>query len=306
MVAAKEPCRVGLVQMRMGSDPAANLARAIVLIGEAAGRGADLVCLPELFRSPYFCQREDAALFDLAEPVPGPTTLALSDAARRHGVVVVASLFERRAPGIAHNTAAVIDADGSLAGVYRKMHIPDDPGYYEKYYFTPGDLGFRAIDTLAGRIGVLVCWDQWFPEAARLAVLAGAELLVYPTAIGWHPAEKEAEGAAQRDAWRTVQRGHAIANGVFVAAVNRVGHECPAPGAPGIEFWGGSFCCDPQGVVLAEAGTDREETLVVDLDRARLEEVRRNWPFLRDRRVDAYGGLTSRMLDETLPGPCDR
>ena len=297
MAPAPEAYRLGLLQMRMGGDPDENLARAIGLVAAAAGRGASLVCLPELFRTPYFCQREDAALFDLAEPVPGPTTLALSEAARRHEVVIVASLFERRAPGIAHNTAAVIDADGSLAGVYRKMHIPDDPGYYEKFYFTPGDLGFGAVDTLVGRIGVLVCWDQWFPEAARLTALAGAELLLYPTAIGWHPAEKATEGAAQRDAWRTVQRGHAIANGAYVAAVNRVGLERQEPGAPGLEFWGTSFCCDPQGVVLAEAGTEAEETLIVEIDRARLEQVRRNWPFLRDRRIDAYGGLTSRYLD---------
>jgi len=288
--------------MRVGEDPAENLARAIGLIDEAASRGADLVCLPELFRNPYFCQREDAALFDLAEPVPGPTTIALAEAARRHGVVVVASLFERRAPGIAHNTAAIIDADGTLAGVYRKMHIPDDPGYYEKYYFTPGDLGFRPVDTRIGRIGVLVCWDQWFPEAARLMTLAGAEVILYPTAIGWHPAEKEAEGAAQRDAWRTVQRGHAIANGVYVAAVNRVGLERPDPSAAGLEFWGTSFCCDPQGVLLAEAGTQDEEILVVQINRARLEEVRRNWPFLRDRRIDAYGGLTQRFLDSYPSG----
>jgi N-carbamoylputrescine amidase len=289
--------RVGLVQMRMSEDPADNLARAIARIGEAADRGAALVCLPELFRTPYFCQREDAALFDLAEPIPGPTTGAVAEAARRHGVVVVASLFERRAPGIAHNTAIVVDADGSLAGVYRKMHIPDDPGYYEKYYFTPGDLGFKVVDTRAGRIGVLVCWDQWFPEAARLTALAGAEIICYPTAIGWHPAEKHAEGEAQRDAWRTVQRGHAIANGVYVAAVNRVGHERPDPSAAGLEFWGTTFCCDPQGVLLAEAGTRDEEVLVVEVDRARLEAVRRNWPFLRDRRIDAYGGLTQRFLD---------
>jgi N-carbamoylputrescine amidase len=304
--ATPETSRIALVQMRMGPDAAANLARALERIEEAAARGASLVCLPELFRTPYFCQREDTSLFDLAEPIPGPTTMAIAEAARRHEVVVVASLFERRASGVAHNTAAVIDADGTLAGIYRKMHIPDDPGYYEKFYFTPGDLGFRPIYTLAGRIGVLVCWDQWFPEAARLAVLGGAELLVYPTAIGWHPSEKEAEGAAQRDAWRTVQRGHAIANGVYVAAVNRVGLERPDASAPGIEFWGASFCCDPQGVVLAEAGTAGEETLVVDINRARLEEVRRNWPFLRDRRVDAYGGITSRLLDETPPGPCGR
>ena len=297
MATEPETYRIGLIQMRVGGDPAANLGRALDLIGAAAGRGAALVCLPELFRTPYFCQREDAALFDLAEPIPGPTTLALAAAAQRHQVVVVASLFERRAPGIAHNTAAVIDADGSLAGVYRKMHIPDDPGYYEKYYFTPGDLGFSAIDTRVGRIGVLICWDQWFPEAARLATLAGAELILYPTAIGWHPAEKQAQGAAQRDAWRTVQRGHAIANGLYVAAVNRVGLEQPDPAAAGLEFWGTSFCCDPQGIVLAEAGTEREEILVVEIDRARLEEVRRNWPFLRDRRIDAYDGLAQRFLD---------
>jgi N-carbamoylputrescine amidase len=289
--------RIALAQMRLAAERERNLARALELVADAAGRGAALVCLPELFCTPYFCQREDAAHFDLAESVPGPTTRALADAARRHGVVVVASLFERRAPGIAHNTAAVIDADGSIAGVYRKMHIPDDPAYYEKYYFTPGDLGFGAVDTRAGRIGVLVCWDQWFPEAARLTALAGAEVILYPTAIGWHPAEKAAEGAAQHDAWRTVQRGHAIANGVYVAAVNRVGHEQPGPDAAGLEFWGGSFCCDPQGVVLAEAGSAGEELLVADVSRARIEEVRRNWPFLRDRRIDAYGGLTSRWLD---------
>jgi len=296
-VTTVQPWRLALAQMRMSGDRAGNLARALGLIEEAAARGAALVCLPELFLTPYFCQREDAALHDLAEEIPGPTTLALSGAARRLGVAVVASLFERRAPGLAHNTAVVIDADGSLAGRYRKMHIPDDPGYYEKFYFTPGDLGFGAVDTRAGRVGVLVCWDQWFPEAARLTALAGAELILYPTAIGWHPAEKQSEGAAQRDAWRTVQRGHAIANGVYVAAVNRVGHERPDPAAPGIEFWGTSFCCDPQGVVLIEAGTDREELLIAEIDRKRLEEVRRNWPFLRDRRIDAYGGLTSRFLD---------
>ncbi len=294
--------RLGLVQMRMGPDPDENLARAIDLVGTAASRGATLVCLPELFRTRYFCQREDVALFDLAEPVPGPTTIAIAGAARRHGVVVVASLFERRAPGIAHNTAAVIDADGSLAGVYRKMHIPDDPGYYEKFYFTPGDLGFRAIETRAGRIGVLVCWDQWFPEAARLLALEGAEVIVYPTAIGWHPAEKQAEGEAQRDAWRTVQRGHAIANGVYVAAVNRVGCERPDPSAAGLEFWGTSFCCDPQGVILAQAGEQDEEVLVVEIRRSRLEEVRRNWPFLRDRRIDAYDGLTQRYLATQFSG----
>jgi len=293
---------VGLVQMAMAPDPAENLARALARIREAARHGARLVCLPELFRTPYLCQREDAALFDLAEPVPGPTTEAIGAAARRHGVVVVASLFERRAPGLAHNTAAVLDADGALVGVYRKMHVPDDPGYYEKFYFAPGDLGFPAVDTAVGRIAVLVCWDQWFPEAARLAALAGAGLILYPTAIGWHPAEKEAEGAAQRDAWRTVQRGHAIANGVHVAAVNRVGLERPDPGSDGIEFWGGSFLADPQGVVLAEAPAGEESLVIAEVDPARTEEVRRNWPFLRDRRVDAYGGLTERWLGGPQPG----
>jgi N-carbamoylputrescine amidase len=298
------PYQVALVQMAMSPDAGENLAKAVGRIEEAARLGARLVCLPELFRSPYFCQREDAALFDLAEPVPGPATAALAAVAGRLGVVVIASLFERRAPGLCHNTAAVIDGDGALAGVYRKMHIPDDPGYYEKYYFTPGDLGFPAFDTRVGRIGVLVCWDQWYPEAARLETLAGAELLLYPTAIGWHPREKEREGAAQRDAWRTVQRGHAIANGVYVAAVNRVGHERAEPGADGIEFWGSSFVCDPQGVVIAEGSTGREELVVAEIDPARLEEVRRNWPFLRDRRVDAFGGIQSRFLaGERWRGP---
>lgn len=288
--------KVGVIQMRCGTDPAENRRRAADFIGEAAGRGARLICLPELFQSQYFCQKEDADMFTLAEPVPGPTTEALSAAARRHGVVVVAPLFERRAPGLYHNSAAVLAADGSTVGFYRKMHIPDDPCYYEKYYFTPGDLGFRAIDTGEGRIGVLICWDQWYPEGARLTALQGAQIIFYPTAIGWHPAEKAAVGASQRDAWKTIQRGHAIANGTYVVAANRIGHEAPAGGA-GLEFWGTSFVCDPFGVVLAEASTDREEILVVDIDYDRVEEVRRNWPFLRDRRVDAYGGITQRFLD---------
>ena len=290
--------RVGLVQMAMSADPRANLDRAAARVAEAAAMGAELVCLPELFRTPYFCQREDAALFDLAEPVPGPSTERLAAVARERGVAVVVPIFERRAPGLYHNSAAVLDADGSVAGLYRKMHVPDDPGFYEKFYFAPGDLGFRAFDVRPGRIGTLICWDQWYPEGARLTALQGASVLLYPTAIGWHPAEKAAHGAAQRDAWRTVQRGHAIANGVYVAAVNRVGHERPAPGEPGLEFWGGSFLCDPFGVVLAEAPADREEILVAEIDPARIEEVRRGWPFLRDRRVDAYGGLDRRFLDE--------
>jgi N-carbamoylputrescine amidase len=295
---------IALVQMACAAGPEENLRRAIGFIEEAARRGAKLVCLPELFRSPYFCQREDPAQFDLAEPVPGPTTEAIGRAARELNVVVIAPVFERRAPGLYHNSAAVIDATGELAGLYRKMHIPDDPAYYEKFYFTPGDLGFHAFATRAGCIAALICWDQWYPESARLAALEGASVLFYPTAIGWHPEEKDACGAAQLDAWRTVQRGHAIANGLYVAAVNRVGHEIPSGGgsAPaggaGIEFWGSSFVADPQGVVIAEASTGEEQLLFAEVDLGRIEDVRRNWPFLRDRRIDAYAGLTERFLDK--------
>ncbi len=288
---------IGLVQMAVGQDPEDNLRKALRHVEDAAHRGANLVCLPELFRSRYFCQSEDVKAFDLAEPVPGPTSRALSEAARRLSVAIIAPLFERRAAGVYHNSAAIIDADGSIAGLYRKMHIPDDPAYYEKFYFTPGDLGFRAHDTAVGRVGTLICWDQWYPEGARLTALQGANVIFYPTAIGWHPHEKEAQGEAQRDSWKTVQRGHAIANGVYVAAVNRVGHESPAPGAAGIEFWGSSFVADPQGVMLAEASTDREEILLAQVDLSRIEDVRRNWPFLRDRRIDAYAGITERLLD---------
>jgi N-carbamoylputrescine amidase len=288
--------KVGLVQMRMSRDPDENLRAAVSKIGEAAAAGARLVCLPELFRSLYFAQREDAALFDLAEPVPGPSTEALGRAAKQAGVVVIAGLFERRAPGLYHNTAVVVDADGRLAGMYRKMHIPDDPAYYEKFYFAPGDLGFRVFDTRVGRIGTLVCWDQWYPEGARLTALQGAHILFYPTAIGWHPSEKARHGAAQLDAWRTIQRSHAIANGLYVAAVNRVGHERLDGTGEGLEFWGGSFLADPFGTVVAEAGTG-EAIVVGEVDLRRLEEVRRAWPFLRDRRVDAYGGIAERFLD---------
>jgi N-carbamoylputrescine amidase len=294
-MAAPERFRIGLVQMRMGSEADANLGTAVAGIRDAAARGAQVVCLPELFRTPYFCQREDAALFDLAEPIPGPTSEALARVARELGVVVVASLFERRAAGVYHNTAVVLEADGSERGRYRKMHIPDDPLFYEKFYFTPGDLGFTAFDTAVGRIGTLVCWDQWYPEAARLTALAGADVLFYPTAIGWHPREKAQCGEAQVTAWQVMQRAHAIANGVYVAAVNRVGHEGPRDG--GIEFWGASFVSDPFGVVLAEAPRDGEAVLVVDCDRAHQEDVRRNWPFLRDRRIDAYAPITKRLLD---------
>ena len=288
--------KIGLVQMSCSANVDDNLAKAAGRVEEAASKGAKIVCLPEMFRSQYFCQREDSSFFDLAEPVPGPSTKLLSQVAQKNKVVVIVPIFERRAAGLYHNSAAIIDANGRNAGFYRKMHIPDDPCYYEKYYFTPGDLGFLAHDTQAGRIGVLICWDQWYPEAARLTALKGAQVLFYPTAIGWHPHEKEQYGAAQRDAWRTIQRGHAIANGTYVVAVNRVGHEKIADGA-GLEFWGTSFVSDPFGVVIAEAATDKEEVLVVEADLGRVEEVRRNWPFLRDRRIDAYGAVTQRYLD---------
>jgi N-carbamoylputrescine amidase len=294
--------RVGLVQMSCGPDPDENVEKAAQRVREAADGGAQVVCLPELFRTQYFCQREDADLFDLAEPIPGPTTQRIAEVAREKKVSVVVSVFERRAVGVYHNTAAVLDADGTLKGIYRKMHIPDDPLYYEKYYFTPGDLGYKCFDTQYGNIGTLVCWDQWYPEGARLTAIQGANVLFYPTAIGWHPSEKAEYGKAQHDAWRTIQRAHAIANGVYVAVVNRVGHETgnirgdKAEGA-GLEFWGGSFFCDPFGQVIAEASHDREEILIGEVDPKQMETVRRNWPFLRDRRIDSYGPITSRFID---------
>jgi N-carbamoylputrescine amidase len=294
-MATAERFRVGLVQMRCTAIPDDNVERAIAGVREAAGRGAGIVCLPELFRTQYFCQREDAELFELAEPIPGPTSERFVALARECRTAIVVSLFERRAAGVYHNTAVVIDADGTLRGRYRKMHIPDDPLYNEKFYFTPGDLGFLAFDTQAARVGTLVCWDQWYPEGARLTALAGAEVLFYPTAIGWHPSEKAEHGAAQLAAWQTIQRAHAIAHGVYVVAVNRVGHEGPAEG--GLEFWGSSFVADPFGVTIAEASRTDEQTLVVECDRRRLEDVRRNWPFLRDRRIDAYAGLDKRLRD---------
>ena len=299
----RAPIVVGLIQMQCSIDPAANLRKACEGLREAARRGATVSCLPELFLSPYFCQKEDAANFDLAEPIPGSTTDALAALARETKMAIVGSVFERRAPGLYHNTAVVFDADGSFLGKYRKMHIPDDPLYYEKYYFTPGDLGFQTFQTAHAKIGTLVCWDQWYPEAARLTTLKGAEILFYPTAIGWHPAEKAEFGAAQADAWETMQRAHAISNGVFVAAVNRIGHEGPSEG--GIEFWGGSFIADPFGRVLARAGGDTEEVLTVACDPALQEETRRNWPFLRDRRIDAYGAITQRFLDGNGYGEID-
>jgi N-carbamoylputrescine amidase len=286
--------RIGLVQMCCTADPNQNLAKAQWKIREAAGKGAQIVCLQELFRSQYFCREENHDNFALAEPIPGPSTDALGELARELRIVIIASLFERRAPGLYHNTAAVLATGGQIAGLYRKMHIPDDPLYFEKFYFTPGDLGFVNFDTDYGRIGVLVCWDQWYPEGARLSSLAGASVLFYPTAIGWHPSEKAQYGAAQLDAWRTIQRAHAIANGVYVAAVNRTGYEGP-PGQ-GLEFWGSSFIADPFGQVIAQASVDQEEILVAEIDPARQDEVRRNWPFLRDRRIDAYGPITNRWL----------
>jgi N-carbamoylputrescine amidase len=287
-----EKFTVGLIQMSCSPDPNENFAKAEARIQEAAKRGAQIICLQELFRSQYFCREENAELFELAEAIPGLSTEALSNLARSLSVVIIGSLFERRAAGIYHNTAVAIDADGALLGKYRKMHIPDDPLYYEKFYFTPGDLGFPNFDTRFARIGVLVCWDQWYPEGARLSSLGGANILFYPTAIGWHPSEKKEFGAAQLDAWRTIQRSHAIANGVFVAAVNRVGLE-GTPGS-GLEFWGHSFVCDPFGQILAEASADKEEILLVECDPSRVEEVRRNWPFLRDRRIDAYSPILNR------------
>jgi len=294
--------QVGLIQLSCSPDPDANLEKAVQRVREAARNGAQVICLPELFRTQYFCQREDPGLFDLAEPIPGPTTEAMSKVARDTRAVLIVSLFEKRTLGLYHNTAVLIGTDGNIKGAYRKMHIPDYPLYYEKYYFTPGDLGFKAFDTDFAKIGTLVCWDQWYPEGARLTALHGAQILFYPTAIGWHPAEKEQYGAAQHDAWRTIQRAHAIANGVFVAVVNRVGHETgnirgnEVKGA-GLEFWGKSFLADPFGRVLAEASPDRDEILCAEVNLRQIEEVRRNWPFLRDRRIESYAGIGHRFLD---------
>src|SRR5580692_5696461 len=284
--------RIGLVQMSCAPDPNENSEKVEWKIREAAASGAQIVCTQELFRSQYFCRSEDHAMFALAESIPGPSTDSLGALARELGIVIIASLFERRAAGVYHNTAVVINVDGEIIGLYRKMHIPDDPLYYEKFYFTPGDLGFRNFDTPFGRVGVLVCWDQWYPEGARISALGGANVLFYPTAIGWHPAEKAEFGAQQLDAWRTIQRAHAIANGVYVVAVNRVGFE--GPPEKGLEFWGSSFIADPFGQVIAEASNHREEILTAECDPRRLEDVRRNWPFLRDRRIDAYGPILNR------------
>lgn len=295
----KSPSRIvkiGLIQTSCGTDPQANLEKTIKRIADAAKKGAQIICLQELFLSQYFCQSEDHKYYKLAEAIPGPTTESLSQVAKEHQVVIIASLFEKRAGGLYHNTAAVIDADGTYLGKYRKMHIPDDPLYYEKFYFTPGDLGFRAWNTRYGKLGVLVCWDQWYPEGARLTSLQGAEILFYPTAIGWHPKEKAKYGKTQHDAWETIQRSHAIANGCYVVAVNRVGHEKPA-GGDGIEFFGQSFVADTSGQIIAKASSSKEEVLVVPIDLDAVDLTRTHWPFLRDRRIDAYSDISKRYLE---------
>jgi N-carbamoylputrescine amidase len=288
--------RLGLVQTNAAPDPDTNLRKTLALVEQAARDGAQIICTQELFRSQYFCQSEDHANFKLAETIPGPSTDAFSKLAKKHKVVIVASLFEKRAAGVYHNTAAILDADGSLLGIYRKMHIPDDPLFYEKFYFTPGDLGFKAWQTRYAKIGVLICWDQWYPEGARLTAMQGAQVLFYPTAIGWHPSEKKEYGVRQQGAWETIQRSHAVANGCFVAVPNRIGLERPV-GGDGIEFWGQSFVAGTSGEMIAKAGTASEETLIVPVDLAQVDVTRTHWPFLRDRRIDAYGGLTQRLLD---------
>jgi len=287
---------VGLLQMAVGKDVNDNLRKAVSWIEKAAKKGAEVICLPELFRSQYFCQTEDIRNFELAETIPGPSTEAISKVVKKHKVVVVVPVFEKRAMGVYHNSAAIIDSNGQIAGIYRKMHIPDDPAFYEKFYFSPGDLGFNSFKTKYGDIGTLICWDQWYPEGARLTALKGASILFYPTAIGWHPHEKAEHGKAQFESWQTIQRGHAIANGVYVAAVNRVGLEKQVEKSAGIEFWGQSFVADPQGVVIAQASVDKEEIILAEVDLERIEYIRQNWPFLRDRRIDAYDGIKERYL----------
>jgi N-carbamoylputrescine amidase len=293
---SKKIVTLGLLQHACGADPKANLKKTLALAEQAARKGAKIICTQELFRSQYFCQSEDHAYFDLAEPIPGPSTAAFQKIAKKHKVVIVASLFEKRASGLYHNTAAIIDADGSLLGIYRKMHIPDDPLFYEKFYFTPGDTGFKAWDTRYGKIGVLICWDQWYPEGARLTALQGAEILFYPTAIGWHPKEKAEYGENQHGAWETIQRSHAVANGCYVAAINRIGLEQPI-GGDGLEFWGQSFVAGTSGQILSKASVDREEILLVPVDLTKVDVTRTHWPFFRDRRIDAYGDITRRFIE---------
>jgi N-carbamoylputrescine amidase len=287
---------LGLLQHSCAADPKANLKKTLALTEKAAKQGAQIICTQELFRSQYFCQAEDHKYFELAESIPGPSTEAFQKIAKKHGVVIVASLFEKRASGLYHNTAVIIDADGSLLGIYRKMHIPDDPLFYEKFYFTPGDTGFKAWDTKFGKIGVLICWDQWYPEGARLTAMQGAEILFYPTAIGWHPSEKAEYGVNQHGAWELIQRSHAVANGCYVAAINRIGLEQPI-GGDGLEFWGQSFVAGTSGQILAKASVDQEEILLVPVELGKVDVTRTHWPFLRDRRIDAYGDLTKRFID---------
>ena len=289
---------LGLLQHACVPDPKTNLKKNLSLVAQAAKQGAQIICTQEMVTSQYFCQSEEHRFFDLAEPIPGPSTTAYQKLAKKHGVVIIASLFERRASGLYHNTAAIIDADGALLGVYRKMHIPDDPLFYEKFYFTPGDTGFKAWDTKFGRIGVLICWDQWYPEAARLTAMQGAEILFYPTAIGWHPKEKAEYGVNQHGSWETIQRSHAVANGCYVAAINRIGPEViDGVGGDGLEFWGQSFVAGTSGQILAKASVDKEEVLLVPVDMGKVDVTRTHWPFLRDRRIDAYGDLTKRFID---------
>ncbi len=288
---------IGLIQIAMENDPKANLKKAESWVEKASRQGANVICLPELFRSQYFCQEEDIKYFKLAETIPGPSTKAMSKIAAKNKIVLVVPIFEKRAQGVYHNSAVVIDTNGQISGLYRKMHIPDDPYYYEKFYFAPGDLGFKSFKTKHGNIGTLICWDQWYPEGARLTAMKGAEIIFYPTAIGWHPSEKKEHGKAQFESWLTIQRGHAIANGVYIAAANRVGLEKQIEGSDGIEFWGSSFISDPQGVIIAQASTNKEEILLADVDISRIEYIRTNWPFLRDRRIDAYEGIEKRFLD---------
>lgn len=288
---------IGLLQMSLSKNPDENLKKAVDWVGKAAKKGAKVICLPELFKTQYFCQKEDIENFNLAEKIPGPSTEALGKAARKYKVVIVTSLFEKRAHGVYHNTVAMINTKGEVSGLYRKMHIPDDPAYYEKFYFTPGDLGYKSFKTEFGNVGTLVCWDQWYPEGARITALKGASIIFYPTAIGWHPHEKKEHGKPQFDSWQTIQRGHAIANGIYVAAVNRVGLEKAEKNSAGIEFWGSSFVADPQGIIIAEASADKEEIILAEVDNERIEYIRRNWPFLRDRRIDSYVGIDKRFLD---------
>ena len=285
------------IQLSFSAKPEENEKKTLNWVKKAAKKGAQIICLPELYRTQYFCQKEDFSLFDLAETIPGPSTKTFQKAAKENKVAIVLPIFEKRAAGVYHNSVVMIDADGSILGIYRKMHIPDDPAFYEKYYFTPGDLGFKAFKTKFGKVGSLICWDQWYPEGARITALQGAEVLFYPTAIGWHPSEKAQYGEKQPHAWRTVQRGHAVANGIFVAACNRVGFEKPVESSAGIEFWGASFIAGPQGEILAEASHDKEEIIMTEIDHTLMEDVRRNWPFLRDRRIDAYGDITRRFID---------